>query len=90
MSALKNGTIAALTVAAANLLLGVAAAYSFSRLKFRRAGALYTFVLASRLLPLMALAIPPYLIVSRLGPLDRYGALISIHSAVTLPFTGGF
>jgi multiple sugar transport system permease protein len=90
LPALKNSTIVALAVAAANLLLGVVAAYSFSRLKFRGAGALYTFILASRLLPPMALAIPYYLIVSRLGLLDRYGALILIHSAVTLPFTVWF
>ncbi len=90
MPALKNSTIVALTVAAANLRLGVVATYSFSRLKFRGAGALYTFILASRLLPPMALAIPYYLIVSRLGLPDRYGALILIHSAMTLPFTVWF
>src|SRR2546425_7378469 len=90
LPALKNSTIVALTVAAANLVLGVVAAYSFSRLRFRGAGALYTFVLASRLLPPMALAIPYYLIVARLGLLDPYGALILIHSAVRLPFAGGF
>ncbi len=90
LPALRNSTIVALTVALANLMLGVVAAYTFSRLKFRGAGILYTFILASRLLPPMALAIPYYLIVNRLGLLDRYGALILIHSAFTLPFTVWF
>lgn len=90
LPALRNSTIVALTVALANLILGAVAAYSFSRLRFRGAGPLYTFVLASRLLPPMAVAIPYYLIINRLGLLDRYAALILIHSVFTIPFTVWF
>ena len=90
LPALKNSTIVAVTVALANIILGTMAAYTFSRVKFRGAGPLYTFILASRLLPPMAVAIPYYLIVNRLGLLDRYAALILIHSVFTLPFTVWF
>jgi len=90
LPALRSSTIVAVTVALANLVLGTTAAYTFSRLRFRGAGALYTFILASRLLPPMAVAIPYYLIINRLGLVDRYGALILIHSAFTLPFTVWF
>jgi multiple sugar transport system permease protein len=38
----------------------------------------------------MAVAIPYYLIINRLGLLDRYSALILIHSTFTLPFTVWF
>lgn len=90
LPALRNSTIVATSVAMANLILGTMAAYTFSRLRFRGAGPLYTFVLGSRLLPPMAVAIPYYLIVNRLGLLDRYAALILIHSVFTLPFSVWF
>jgi multiple sugar transport system permease protein len=90
LPALRNSTIVAFSVALLNLIMGTMAAYTFSRLRFRGAGPLYTFILASRLLPPMAIAIPYYLIVNRLGMLDRYGALILIHSVFTLPFTVWF
>jgi multiple sugar transport system permease protein len=90
LPALRNSTIVAVTVAMSNLILGTMAAYTFSRLRFRGAGSLYTFVLASRLLPPMAVAIPYYLIINRLGLLDRYAALILIHLVFTLPFSVWF
>lgn len=90
LPALRNSTIVALTVALANLLFGTIAAYTFSRVRFRGSHLLYMFILASRLLPPMAVAIPYYLIVNRLGLLDRYSALILIHSTFTLPFTVWF
>jgi multiple sugar transport system permease protein len=84
---LKNSTIVAVAVMAVNLLLGGVAAYAFTRLRFRGRGASYTFVLASRLLPPVAVAIPVYLVVQKLRLLDRYPALILVHAAFTLPFT---
>jgi multiple sugar transport system permease protein len=90
LPALRNSTIVALSVAATNLVFGTTAAYTFSRVRFRGANLLYMFILASRLLPPMAMAIPYYLIINRLGLLDRYSALILIHSTFTLPFTVWF
>lgn len=90
LPALRNSTIVALTVALTNLLFGTMAAYTFSRVRFRGSNLFYMFILASRLLPPMAVAIPYYLIINRLGLLDRYSALILIHSTFTLPFTVWF
>jgi len=90
LPALRNSTIVALLVALTNLIFGTMAAYTFSRVRFRGANLLYLFILASRLLPPMAVAIPYYLIINRLGLLDRYSALILIHSTFTLPFTVWF
>jgi multiple sugar transport system permease protein len=84
---LKNSTIVALTVMVMNLLLGGTAAYTFTRLKFPGRQAAYTFVLVSRLLPPVAVAIPVYLVVQKMALLDRYPALILVHTAFTLPFT---
>lgn len=90
LPALKNSTIVASLVTLTNLLVGTIAAYTFARIPFQGSLVLYMFILGSRLLPPMAVAIPYYLIINRLGLLDRYGALILIHSAFTLPFTVWF
>lgn len=84
---LKNSTIVAGAVMIINLMLGAVAAYTFTRLTFRGKKGSYTFVLVSRLLPPVAVAIPVYLVVQMLGLLDRYPALILVHAAFTIPFT---
>ena len=84
---LKNSTVVAFGVMIINLLAGGIAAYTFTRLKFPGRQAAYTFVLGSRLLPPVAVAIPVYLVVQKLALLDRYPALILVHSAFTLPFS---
>jgi multiple sugar transport system permease protein len=84
---LKNSTIVAISVTIINLLFGGIAAYTFTRLRFRGRQASYSFVLASRLLPPVAVAIPVYIVVQKLGLLNRYPALILVHAAFTLPFT---
>ena len=85
--ALKNSFIVALVVAAVNLSLGSLAAYTFSRLRFRLKGLSYNFILGSRLVPAMAVAIPYYVIVQTLGLLDTYWSMVLVYMALTLPFT---
>jgi len=85
--ALKNSFIVAVTVMLINLLLGTPAAYTFSRINFRGKKPSYNFILASRLMPAMAVAIPYYVIILSFKLLDTYLALILIYSALTLPFT---
>lgn len=70
-----------------NLIFGSMAAFAYSRLRFPGRGQTFMFILLSRLIPLVALAIPYYLIVQSLGLLDTFWALILVHSVLTLPFT---
>jgi multiple sugar transport system permease protein len=84
---LKNSTIVALSVLVLNLILGSLAAYSFSRLRFRGRQASYYFILGSRLLPPVAIAIPIYIVVQKMELLNKYPSLILVHTAFTLPFT---
>jgi multiple sugar transport system permease protein len=84
---LKNSTIVALSVLVLNLILGGLAAYSFSRLRFRGRQASYYFILGSRLLPPVAIAIPIYIVVQKMELLNKYYSLILVHTAFTLPFT---
>lgn len=84
---LRNSTIVALGTVLVNLVLGTFAAYTFARVRFRGRQVAFTFILASRLLPTMAVAIPIYEILRRLGLLDTKLGLVAIYSAFTLPFT---
>jgi multiple sugar transport system permease protein len=88
--ALKNSFIVALSVMAVDLVLGALAGFTFARRRFRFKNTSYNFILGSRLLPAMAIAIPYYVIVQNLGLLDTYVALILVYMALTLPFTVWF
>lgn len=87
LSALKNSTVIAVFVTLANLIFGTPAAYVFARMRFRGSVKVYQFILMSRLLPAVAIAIPYYLIIKWAGLLDTYLGLILVYSAVTLPFS---
>ena len=87
LPALRNSFIVALSVMAANVVFGALAAYSFARVAFRGGRYAYAFILTSRLLPAVAVAIPFYAIVQRLELLDTYRALILVYLAFTFPFT---
>jgi multiple sugar transport system permease protein len=87
MPALRNSFVVALSVMAANVVFGALAAYSFARVRFRGRRSAYAFILTSRLMPAVAVAIPFYAIVQRLELLDTYRALILVYLAFTFPFT---
>jgi multiple sugar transport system permease protein len=84
---LRNSFVVAFFVVAINLGLGTLAAYTFARERFRGSQAAFFFILGSRLLPVVAVAIPIYMILRELDLLDTKLALVLVHSAFTLPFT---
>src|SRR5205807_167507 len=73
---LRNSLEVALGVIAVNLTLGPLAAYTFARERFPGKEIAYFFILGSRLLPAVAVAIPIYLIVKQAGLLDTKLALL--------------
>src|SRR5262249_3493012 len=77
----------AVAVMVANVVFGALAAYSFARVSFYGRRSAYAFILTSRLLPAVAVAIPFYAIVQQLELLDTYRALILVYLAFTFPFT---
>jgi multiple sugar transport system permease protein len=85
--ALKNSFIVATSVMAVNLVFGAVGAYTFSRLRFKGKVVTFNFFLGSRLIPVIAVAIPYYVIIQTIGLLDTYLALILVYLALTLPFT---
>jgi multiple sugar transport system permease protein len=84
---LRNSFVVAFFVVLINLVLGTLAAYTFARERFRGGQAAFVFILGSRLLPAVAVAIPIYMILRELELLDTKLALVLVHSAFTLPFT---
>jgi multiple sugar transport system permease protein len=86
-AALKNSFIVATAVMGINLIFGTLGAYTFSRLRFRGKVVTFNFFLGSRLIPVIAVAIPYYVIINSMGLLDTYSSLILVYLALTLPFT---
>jgi multiple sugar transport system permease protein len=84
---LLNSFVVATAVALNNVVLGSLAAYAYARLRFPARALSFNFVLGSRLLPAVALAVPFYTIVQRLGLLNSPVALVLIYTVLTLPFS---
>jgi multiple sugar transport system permease protein len=82
-----NSMVAATGTAVLNLALGILAGYSFARLRFRGRTTLLLIYLGSRMVPGIALIVPLYLVVLRLGLLDHLAALVLTYLTFTLPFT---
>jgi multiple sugar transport system permease protein len=67
------------------LMLGVPAAYAFSRLRFRGNDTWASTILSFRFMPPVAVAIPIYLMIRYVGLLDSYTGLILPYIAFSLP-----
>ena len=70
-----------------SLTAGTLAAYAFARLRWKFKVGIYNFILGSRLMPAMAIAIPYYVIIQSLKLMNTHLSLILVHSALTIPFS---
>jgi multiple sugar transport system permease protein len=85
--AIGNSLLVAGGVMIINLIAGSLAAYAYARLRFPARRTTFFFITLSRLIPPVALAVPYYTIVQKLGLLDTYWSLIAVYSVLTLPFS---
>ncbi|HUV09105.1 MAG TPA: carbohydrate ABC transporter permease, partial [Spirochaetia bacterium] len=69
------------------LLFGGLAGYSLSRFQVPGKRIIMIFILLSQLFPLAVLLIPLYIHFSQIGLLDTYWAVITAHTAITLPYS---
>ncbi|MDQ3554960.1 MAG: carbohydrate ABC transporter permease [Chloroflexota bacterium] len=67
------------------LIIGVPAAYAFSRLRFRARDQWASTILSFRFMPPIAVALPIFLVIRNLGLGDSYLGLILPYIAFTLP-----
>jgi multiple sugar transport system permease protein len=84
---LRNSLVVAIGSTTLSLLTGSLAAYGFARARYQFTGRtfLLLLILVLRMLPAIALAIPLYLLFSRLNLVNQPPALILAHAAIQLP-----
>lgn len=75
-----NSTIVASVSTFLGLFFGSLAAYALARLTFKGKGVVHIFILGSRLIAAISIAIPLFVIFRRLGWLDTYLPLIAVYS----------
>jgi multiple sugar transport system permease protein len=81
-----NSMIVAAASTAISVSLAALAAYALARLKFRGAGVLTAFLMITYLLPGTLIFIPLYQMLTNLGLINTYGALIATYPTFLLPF----
>ena len=85
--AMKNSFIVALAVVVLNLLVSVPAAYALAKIRFiGRTSSIY-FMLSTRVIPDIALVVPFFLFVQKLGLMDNLLSLVITYLAITVPFS---
>jgi multiple sugar transport system permease protein len=87
LPAMRNSLIVAGAVVVLNLLVGVPAAYAMAKIHFRGRQASIYGILATRVIPDIALVVPFFLFIRNLGLLDSLWSLIITYLAVTVPFS---
>jgi len=71
-----NTLVMASAITAGQLLTSILAAYAFARMAFFGRGALFSVFLATLMVPSHVVLIPNYLLLSKLGLINTFGALI--------------
>jgi multiple sugar transport system permease protein len=86
MTWFRNTIIVATSSTAISVFIATLAAYALARLKFFGAGTLTTLLLVTYLLPATLLFIPQYRILTQLGIINSYWALIFTYPTFLMPF----
>ena len=84
---LKNSMIIAGTSTFLSVILGLFAAYAFSRFKIAGKDDLLFFILSTRMLPGVVVTIPLFLLYKQLGWNDTYIGLIILYTVFNLSFS---
>lgn len=85
-AAMGNSLFVTLAVVAISLVLGVLAAYAYSRFRFRGRGPLLNLTLFTQMIPPIAVIIPMYIILVNLGWIDSKFSLIMVYLSFVLPY----
>jgi len=84
--AVTNSTIVTVSVVLISLVLGVLAAYGYSRFRFRGHTPLLNLSLFTQMIPPIALIIPMYVIFKYFDMINSKGTLIIIYLSLVLPY----
>lgn len=83
---LRNSVIVTGLSTVLALIIGLPSAYAFSRFKVKGEKALMYYLLGTRFTPVVALALPLYLIMAKMGLLNSYVGITIAHITFNLPF----
>jgi multiple sugar transport system permease protein len=87
LPAMWNSLIVALAVVVINLVVSIRAAYAMAKIRFVGRSTSIYFMLATRVIPDIALVVPFFLFIRKLGLLDNLLSLIITYLAITVPFS---
>ncbi|NPV52467.1 MAG: carbohydrate ABC transporter permease [Firmicutes bacterium] len=82
----RNSAISAMVAAALSMFVASLGAYSLSRFYFRGKKLLSFIIIATRMLPPLASAIPLFLFAFRLGMIDTLFILSTVYCVINIPF----
>lgn len=85
--AMWNSFLVATLVVVFNLIVGVPAAYAMAKIRYWGRNSSVYFILITRVIPDIALVVPFFLVIRRLGLLDSIWSLVITYLAITVPFT---
>jgi multiple sugar transport system permease protein len=84
---LTNSLIVAITVMIINIVFGPIASHIFYTVKFSKSNILFWIIVLTRLMPLVALLLPIFVIFKILNLFNSLLGLVLIYSALTLPIS---
>jgi N,N'-diacetylchitobiose transport system permease protein len=85
--AVKNSLIIVTTVVALSVVLAFLASLALAKFHFYGRKAFIVLILGVQMVPLAALIIPLYILMSRLGQIDKLTGVIAMYLTFVLPFT---
>ncbi|MGE5338168.1 MAG: carbohydrate ABC transporter permease [Gemmatimonadota bacterium] len=82
-----NSLIVAVAVVILNLIVSIPAAYAMAKIRFIGRSASIYLMLSTRVIPDIALVVPFFLFIRKLGLLDSLTSLVITYLAITVPFS---
>ena len=86
-NAVKNSLIVVSAVVALSVVLAFLASLALAKFRFYGRKAFIVLILGVQMVPLAALIIPLYILMSRLGQIDKLTGVIAMYLTFVLPFT---
>lgn len=83
----RNSLIISVTSTAIAILIGMAGGYAFARYKFKFKNSYFIGLMVFRAVPGVALSLPLFIVMARVGIIDTHFGLIVTYVAMNVPFT---
>jgi multiple sugar transport system permease protein len=87
VDSLRNSVIVAVVSALCSVVLGTLTAYGFSRYRFKAADNLLFWILSLRMLPVIAVIVPYYILFDRMGLDDTLLSLMLVYAIFNISFS---